>query len=86
MASSLLSFDFCGSPLNPGNSGDVGVEVMSRLARILLHNGARVLVLAYPGKFRVPKMIGLRFILHPFMASATRSRAQRLLRVDQAQR
>src|SRR5215469_16172036 len=30
-------------------------------------------------------MVDLRFILHRFMASATKSRAERLLRVDQAQ-
>src|SRR5215831_8568502 len=32
------------------------------------------------------QVVDLLFILHPFMASATKSRAQRLLRVDEAQR
>jgi hypothetical protein len=41
---------------------------MSRFARVFLYNRAGVLVLAYPRKFGVSKMIDLRFILHPFMA------------------
>jgi hypothetical protein len=42
--------------------------VISRLARMLFHNRAGVLVLAYSDKFGVPKMVDLHFILHLFMA------------------
>ena len=40
----------------------------STLATMFFDHRACVLVLAYPSKFRVPKMIDLRFILHLFMA------------------
>jgi len=38
---------------------------------------ACVLVLAYPSKFRVPKVIDLRFILHRFVATTQARRSAR---------
>jgi hypothetical protein len=42
--------------------------MMSCFARVFSHNRGGVPVLAYPGKFAVPKMIDLRFILHLYVA------------------
>ena len=58
----------------------------SRLAGLLLDNASRVLVLAKADKLRMPQPVDLRSILHPFMAWVIKSRAQRLLRDDWAQR
>ncbi|PYT96577.1 MAG: hypothetical protein DMG38_23200 [Acidobacteria bacterium] len=56
------------------------------LAGLLLDHASRILVLAQTDKLRMSQLIDLRSILHPFMAWVTKSRAQRLLRDDWAQR
>jgi hypothetical protein len=52
----------------------------------LLHHILWSFVWSQPCEFRMPESIDLRSILHPFMAWVTKSRAQRLLRDDWAQR
>ena len=51
----------------------------------LFYNQPRFLVVSESRELRMPQMIDLRLILHLFMAGATISRDQRLLRVERAQ-
>jgi len=53
---------------------------------VFFDNGSRILVITQSSKLCMAQMVDLRFTLHLFMTWATNWRAQRPLRVDQAQR